>query len=205
MKVFFLSIWTNLRKAYVSFVKNDGFNLAASLAFFAILSAIPLILLLISVLGHRLGSQEWIVSHVREYIEITLPHFKDELDLLLEELNRPLGSGIFGSFFLVLGASLWFHNLQRMLDRTFRKEKMRNFWQSRLISILLLVVTLLLFFLPSKLSLLVGSLPGQSFFGTLSKFFSAPILYLLAHSLIFFLILSFVPRHSVKKRYSALG
>ncbi|MDX1386639.1 MAG: YhjD/YihY/BrkB family envelope integrity protein, partial [bacterium] len=70
------SVYRVFRNAWWEFYKDDGFNLAAGLAFFAILSTIPLALIVISVLGHVLGHQEELFQQISKWILSTVPQIQ---------------------------------------------------------------------------------------------------------------------------------
>ncbi|HKX12703.1 MAG TPA: hypothetical protein VJP40_06080, partial [bacterium] len=67
------NIYRVFRMALHEFGVDDGFNLSASLAFFTILCATPLILIVISVVGHLIGQSESFFQQISSWVEMTIP------------------------------------------------------------------------------------------------------------------------------------
>lgn len=202
-----------LREAYrvfhhavLEFYKDDGFNLAAGLSFFAILSIIPLILIVISVIGHILGQQDQLFEQVRNWLQATIPQVKPEFIAFLRDLvDKKVTAGWIGLAFLFFVASLLFSNIEHILDKVLKTSKKRNFLHSTAFSILLIIVTAFLFFVPSNLTLITEHLPSEGWVLKISKIFSGDILYFLIHALVFFLFLEFVPNQSMPKKKILTG
>jgi len=188
------------------FYKDDGFNLAAGLSFFAILSTIPMALIVISVLGHLLGQQDQLFEQIRQWVYVTVPRVQPEFISFLKELvDKKVTTGWIGLLFLIFVASLLFTNLEHILDKVLKTSKSRNFWHSRFFSIILLFFTAMLFFVPSQLNLLVSHLPARGWLPNLAGFFSGDISYFIAHGVAFFLLLNFVPNQAMPKFKIAAG
>jgi membrane protein len=195
-----------LRYALLEFFKDDGFNLAAGLSFFAILSTIPLALIVISVLGHMLGQQDELFIQVSHWVEITLPQVQPEfLSFLRQLVDKKVTSGWIGLAFLFFVASLLFSNIEHILDKVFKNSRSRNFWHSRAFSILLLIFTAFLFFVPSLLTLLASYLPATGWMVKFSGLITQDLIYFIAHGVVFFLLLEFVPNLSMPRMKIAVG
>jgi membrane protein len=195
-----------LRYAVLEFYKDDGFNLAAGLSFFAILSVIPLGLIVISVLGHLLGQQEQLFTQISHWVEITLPQVQPEfLNFLRQLVDKKVTSGWIGLVFLFFVASLLFSNIEHLLDKVFKNSRSRNFWHSRAFSILLLFFTAFLFFVPSLLTLVASYLPATGWMVNFSSMFTQDLIYFSAHGVVFFLLLEFVPNLSMPRMKIAIG
>lgn len=195
-----------VRHSVLEFYKDDGFNLAAGLSFFAIFSTIPLAMIVISVLGHLLGQQEQLFQQITNWIQSTVPQVQPEfIDFLRDLVDKKVTSGWLGLAFLFFVASLLFTNLEHILDKVFKTSKVRNFWHSRALSIILLIFTAFLFFVPSQLSLLAEHLPAKGWVVSLSGFFTGDLIYFLAHAIIFFLLLEFVPNQSMPRKKIMMG
>jgi membrane protein len=200
------SVYRVIRNAWWEFYKDDGLNLAAGLAFFAILSTIPLALIVISVLGHVLGHQEELFRQISNWISLTVPGIQPEfLNFLRQLVDKKVSTGWIGLGFLFFVASLLFTNIEHILDKVLKTSKKRNFWHSRAFSILLLIITALLFFVPSQLNLLANHLPARGLWSQLARFFTGDVIYLISHAVIFFLLLEFVPNQSMPKRKILIG
>jgi membrane protein len=195
-----------IRYAVLEFYRDDGFNLAAGLSFFAILSTIPLALIVISVLGHMLGQQDELFTQISHWIEITLPQVQPEfINFLRQLVDKKVTSGWIGLAFLFFVASLLFSNIEHILDKVFKNSRTRNFWHSRAFSILLLILTAFLFFVPSLLTLLAGYLPATGWMVNLSSLITQDLFYFAAHGVVFFLLLEFVPNLSMPRMKIIVG
>ena len=195
-----------LRYAVLEFYKDDGFNLAAGLSFFAILSTIPLALIVISVLGHLLGQQEQLFNQISHWVEITVPQVQPEfLNFLRQLVDKKVTSGWVGMVFLFFVASLLFSNIEHLLDKVFKNSRSRNFWHSRAFSILLLFFTTFLFFVPSLLTLVASYLPATGWLVNFSNMVTQDLIYFFAHGVVFFLLLEFVPNLSMPRMKIAVG
>lgn len=199
-------VYRVLRYAVLEFYKDDGFNLAAGLSFFAILSTIPLILIVISVLGHMLGQQDQLFEQISHWVEVTLPQVQPEFISFLRELvDKKVTSGWIGLAFLFFVASLLFTNIEHILDKVFKNSKSRNFWHSRAFSILLLIFTAFLFFVPSLITLLTTHLPFKGWMVQMSGFIAGDLTYMIAHGVVFFLLLEFVPNMWMPRKKIIIG
>ncbi len=202
----FKSLYRIVRYAVLEFYKDDGFNLAAGLSFFAILSTIPMVLIVISVLGHLLGQEEALFQQITGWLHSTIPQVQPEfLSFLRGLVDKKVSSGWIGMGFLFFVASLLFTNIEHILDCVFKTSKVRNFWHSRAFSILLLFVTAFLFFVPRLLNLLTAHLPTEGFLLNVSELFSGNFIYFLTHALVFFLLLEFVPNQAMPTRKILIG
>lgn len=195
-----------LRFAGLEFYKDDGLNLAAGLSFFAILSTIPMALIVVSVLGHILGQQDQVFEAFRKWVQGTIPQVQPEFIAFLRQLiDKKVTSGWIGFGFLFFVASLLFTNIEHILDKVLKTSKKRNFWHSRVFSILLLIITAFLFFIPSQLNLLTQSLPVHGLILKISRIFYGDLTYFIGHGIIFFLLLEFVPNQSMPRKKILFG
>lgn len=195
-----------LRDVIKKFLEDDGINLAAGLSFFAILSTIPLALVLISVLGHFLGHQDQIFAQIANWVQSSIPEVKPEfLQFLRQLVDKKVSTGWLGIGSMFLVASLIFSNIEHLLNKVFATVRRRNYWHSKLFSIFLIIVTALLFFIPSQLEWILRKLPQEGWFLKLVQVFSGDFADFFAHGLVFFLILNFVPKQSMPKKKIAIG
>lgn len=195
-----------LREVIVKFIADDGINLAAGLSFFAILSTIPLALVLISVLGHLLGHQEQIFEQIAYWIQSSIPEVKPEfLSFLRQLVDKKVSTGWLGIGSMFLVASLIFSNIEHLLNKIFDTVKRRNYWHSKVFSVFLIIVTALLFFVPSQLDWLLAHFPKEGYFLKVMEIFSRDFTDFFAHGLLFFLLLNFVPKQSMPKKQIAIG
>lgn len=130
------SAWDILINAVKNFQNNGDVNLAASIAFYAILSAIPLLILTLLTAGLIFGSNPAIQDELVRVIREFHPYFTGDLIGRLgeiEEKSKVLGwIGIIG---LIWSSSLIFNSLQTALGIIFRSQRKRNYFIGKLLAL----------------------------------------------------------------------
>lgn len=105
-----------------AFLDHQGLNQAAALAFYAFLSIIPLIFLIVSVAGYLAGGTGDMETLIREGLGETAPWFKDMLDERLTSLiNAARTLGLQSLIFIFWASGLLFSALQTDLALPFKK------------------------------------------------------------------------------------
>lgn len=130
------SVWDIIRDAYRNYNNNNDVNQAAAIAFYAILSLIPLLLLTLLAAGYVFSSSSQIQTEIAASIRAIHPFFSEDLlcNLVsLKEKNRLIG-GI-GSISLFWLSAMIFGALEKALDMIFRARIHRNFIQSKLLAL----------------------------------------------------------------------
>ncbi len=134
------AVWGLLRDAGRKFYADDCPTLAAAISFYALLSLIPVLFLVIALLGYVVGSSEEtfkaVLASAREFI----PHLSEDFTRNLEWVvaNRGRLSWL-GLASLVIASGLVFHATEFALDRLFAVGKRRSFLRSRLLSMSIVV------------------------------------------------------------------
>jgi len=148
-----------LKDSFSSFREDGCLNLSAAIAFYAILSLIPFLYLIVSIAGFFVGSEGEILPKVNSYITQLIPFMSDTV---LREVSRiNLGSGSFAwlaVFFMLWTSSLVFDSVVSSLQKVFKLENARPFWVSKIMSLLFVPVAGLVFILLQVFSLLTDSL-----------------------------------------------
>lgn len=194
------------RLAVHEFRVDDGFNLSASLAFFTILCATPLILIVISVLGHVIGQSEALFQQISNWVESTIPAVQPDFLVFLRGLvDKKMTSGWIGIGFLFFVASFLFTNMEHILDKVLKSGKKRNFWHSRALSIGLIFFSALIFFVPAQINLLTGLLPERFRIASVLSLFGGNLAYFSAHMIAFFLLLRVVPNRDMHTKELMIG
>ena len=163
-----------LKKSFLSFKEDGCLNLSAAISFYAILSLIPFIYLLVSLVGVFVGSKGEILPKVTLYINQLIPFISK---LVLHEVSRiSLGSGIFAWFavvFMLWASTLIFDSIEFSLARVFKGEHVRPFWVSKIMSLLFVPVVGLVFIFLQMFNLALDAFIAlNSYFGiTLVPFF----------------------------------
>lgn len=195
-----------LSESLRNFREDDGFTLAAALSYYAILSLIPLTMIVVSVFGHFVGDSESTLRSIINLVSETIPYLSPAfLKNLSSLIQRKVTGGWLGAGVLFLVASVLFSNLEKVLDKIFESTRKRNFFHSKLLSVFFIFLIALLFFVPTMLRNLdhlffllkvplamESAMQGSLFF------------FLVAWSS-FVIVLAIVPKHQVEPRLNCLG
>lgn len=157
------SAWDIIRDAYLNYNGNNDVNQAAAIAFYAILSLIPLLLLTLLTAGYIFSSNLQIQSEIAESIRTIHPFFSEDLlhNLLsLKEKNRLIG-GI-GSVSLIWLSAMIFGALEKALDMIFRARTHRNLIQSKLLAIAMIPLGWLVAIISVGVSYVVAVIQKQT-------------------------------------------
>jgi membrane protein len=135
------------------FYKDDCHIMAAAISFFAILSLIPFLLLLISIvgfvlsyLGHEYASQEELFAHVSTYVRAVVPFLTDDVMQRLSGIVSNRGAyGLTGLVFLFVTAGLVFRTLELAFARVFHTRRRRSVVKSQLLFVVFLLALGLVF------------------------------------------------------------
>jgi membrane protein len=133
-------VWAILRDAGRKFVADDGPTLAAAISFYALLSLIPVLFLVIAILGYVVGSSQETSRAVLAWVREFIPHLSEDFTRNLEWVvaNRGRLSWL-GLASLVIASGLVFHATEFALDRLFAVSQRRSFLRSRLLSMSIVV------------------------------------------------------------------
>lgn len=129
------SVWAVIRDACLNYTRNSDVNQAAAIAFYAIFSLIPLLLLTLLTAGYIFSSSSHIQDEIATTIRTIHPFFSEDLlnNLVnLKEKNRLIG-GI-GSISLIWLSAMIFSALENSLNMIFRARNHRNMIQSKLLA-----------------------------------------------------------------------
>lgn len=125
-------LWASLRR----FFRHGGLNLAAAVAFYAILSLIPFFFIAVSLAGRIIGRAEGINDIIRGFLDKVIPYYSD---ILMGEVAKiSLGSGFhawIGLIFMVWIGSLVFDSLDYALNQVFESPRKRSYLQTKLLSL----------------------------------------------------------------------
>ncbi len=156
-------------KTAKGFYRDDCHIMAAAIAFYAILSLLPFLLLLLSIAGfvlndvaHQYASQQDLFSHISSYIQAVVPFLGDDVMQRMAGAVSNRGTyGVTGLVILFITAGLVFRTLELAFARVFKTKQHRSMVVSQLL-IVVFVLALGLLFL------------GVHYFGVLSStFYSA--------------------------------
>ncbi len=188
------------------FREDDGFTLAAALSFYAILSLIPLSMIVVSIFGHFVGDSETtlknIITLVSESIPYLSPTFLDNLSSLIQ---RKVTGGWLGVGVLFLLASVLFTNLEKVLDKIFESTRKRNYFHSKLLSVFFIFLIALLFFVPTVLKNLDHLFSTINIPLHIDHVAEGSFFFFLVSWMSFLIVLALVPRHQVQWKLNCIG
>ncbi len=147
MKVRLKAVWLYVRRIWQAYGKDSGGLMAAALAFYGLLSLVPLLSLGVAILGAILGSSQHALNSLQNAIEQALPGNGDMIYDTLSGIKEGTGlAGIAGLVGLAFSASAIFTNMELALNNMWKAERMRAWWSQRLVALgtSLLVLLLLL-------------------------------------------------------------
>ncbi|MBI2975143.1 MAG: YihY/virulence factor BrkB family protein [Deltaproteobacteria bacterium] len=194
------------RELVNSYKDHDCLSLAANISFFSILSLIPFLMITMSVAGFVLGSSQELFGLIISTVTDVLPQGKDELAANLNKIisgrTKVGGAGV---VFLFLIASLLFSSIEHALDRIFQSVKKRNYFHSKIISILLVFGMISFLFLPTVVRLSQTALATVDIQIPLGSIATSKIFIIMMMIASFVLAVMIVPSHDVKLRFAAIG
>ena len=125
-----------LRDAGRQFYRDGCPTLAAAISFYALLSLIPVLFLVIALAGYVIGSSNVTYQAVLDGVREFIPHLNDDFTRNLESVVQNRGRlSWLGLGSLILAASLVFQATEFALDRVFAVDRRRSFLRSRLLSV----------------------------------------------------------------------
>lgn len=198
-----MGIIRDLARAYRD---HDCFSLAANISFFAILSLIPLLMIMMSVAGFVLGSSQELFSQIISTVTDILPKGQEELAGNLHNIisgrSHIGGAGI---VFLLFIASLLFSSIEHALNRIFQSVKKRNFFHSRALSVLIVFGVTFVLFLPTMVNLFQSALMQFNISIPLGNIATNKFFFVLLLVLSFVAAVMIIPSHSVKFKFAVPG
>lgn len=145
MKIQIIRAWKYARRIHNAFDSNSGGLLAAAIAFYGLLSLIPLLSLAMFVLVLVVGGSA--LPSVERVVHEMMPSGGELIWSTLGEIKRGTGlAATVGVGGLALSASAIFGNLEVAFNRMWDVERGRAWWRQRLMSlgVMILTVTLML-------------------------------------------------------------
>jgi membrane protein len=128
--------WDILVHAFRNFRFHEGVNLAAAIAFYAILSIIPLLTLTILLLSKIFGSNPAIKTEIGRVIQLIHPRFPLALlDQVTIAQHKERILGWVGIIALIWASSLIFSSIEAAFGIIFRSHKTRNQLVSKLLAL----------------------------------------------------------------------
>lgn len=138
-------IYRFVRDVFREFAADNGGLVAAAMAFFGLLSVIPLLLLAVGVLGYVIGSQrafDQVIDLVRQYFPVGIDELRQNLDAIRRSSGVVSGVGLLG---LLWTGSQIFVILQHVMSIALDAPEKLGFIKARLRAIALVIIAGILF------------------------------------------------------------
>lgn len=136
-----------LEEALLRFFKDDSPMIAASIAYYCLLSVFPLLLLLLA-LGGLFIRQYDLSGEIAIVLQRYLPIKANFIMINLVQIEKAFGRvGIISMLILLWSSSGVFHPLEKALNRAWEIEERRTWWQRQLLALELAILLGLLVFL----------------------------------------------------------
>jgi len=192
--------------SFTSFSRDDGFNLAAIISFYALLALIPLGMMMVSIAGFFLGGSEDAFRKIVAIAGNIIPFGRELFEANLQSvLDQRSSLGIIGVLFLVFIATILVSAVEHALDVVFKSEKRRHFLHSRLLGIAVICLVTLLFALPTMAEILEGLFKRYGFDFPLSSLMAGKFFFLAVSFTTYLLITVIIPNKKVYIRYATVG
>ena len=131
-------------QGFVGFYQSNDLTYASSIAFFALLSLFPFLLLSLSVLGMFTASE----NDRAVVLDFVLRYFPRQFDFVTIQIDafrqRTTALGIVGSVVMVWATLGFFGSITTAVNYAWRVEKQFGYWKHKLVSLLMLVAAGLL-------------------------------------------------------------
>jgi membrane protein len=157
-----LSFW----RGFESFYNSDNLTYAASIAYYAIVSLFPFLLLAFALLGHATAD----AADRNAVLEFVLRYFPSQFDFITAQLDafrsNRLTLGVAGTIALVWGALGVFGAISTAVNYAWGVERQRSFWKHKLFSFVMLGVAGLILLI-ALLLVSATQMVGASWFAVL--------------------------------------
>ncbi len=203
------------------FVRDDCHIMAAAISFYAVLSLLPLMLLMISIAGYVLeyigqeyASQQALFAHLAEYVRAVFPFTSEDFIQRLRAITMSRETfGVTGLIILFITASLVFRSLELAFARIFKTRRHRSLLGHQLLMIAFILAIGLLFLGIHYLTVVGSSVASGGGLGFATAFQRAMRHYLVLRfavslvsgTLVFAVLLKYFSRERVRMRASLLG
>ena len=132
-----------LGRGAVEFYNSSNLTFASSIAYYALMSLFPFILLLLTLLGRL--TVGWSNQTLVDIVMHALPSHLDFVIDQIDELSRaPVGLGIAGTIFMFWAAMGFFGAVTAAVDHAWGVEHPRSFFKHKLVAAIMLLIAALL-------------------------------------------------------------
>ncbi|MBI4410900.1 MAG: YihY/virulence factor BrkB family protein [Deltaproteobacteria bacterium] len=199
-------LYAELKHIAVLYRKHDCFNLAAALSFYAILSILPILLIVISLAGHYVGQSDILLEKTGGLIESVVPSLKtglvNNIKTIVEARTR---SGWFGVLLLFFVAHFMFANLEHTVNRLLSAREKRHFLITRLLFLVWLMGLSFLLCVPALVNIAQTMVERWGFSLEFSRAFRGNEWFFIVSVLSFVMMILLVPTQKVPLGDAVLG
>ncbi|NWF75308.1 MAG: YihY/virulence factor BrkB family protein [Nitrospirae bacterium] len=198
-------------KSFIDFIRDNGFMLAGSLAYFSMMALVPLCIFLITIFGYILGHYHGFYEFFSNRLISFFPEITSNITKELGNLIKFKGIGTISLILYGILSYQVFASLQNALNTIFKVKKKRKFIWSIIVSltiVTLMILILIVSFMATSLIPLLRALK-QLFpelkVGLITAFL---IQYFIPFLMIFFnvcIIYIFFPKTKVKISNAFIG
>ncbi|MBI2339986.1 MAG: YihY/virulence factor BrkB family protein [Deltaproteobacteria bacterium] len=197
---------SNLKHIATQYHKLDCFNLSAALSFYAILSILPILLIVISLVGHYIGQSDVLLDKTGGLIEAVVPSLKEGLvNNLQTVIKARTQSGWFGILLLFFVAHFMFANLEHTINRLLHAKEKRHFLITRLLFLVWLMGISFLLMVPSLVNLAQALVEKWGFTLEFSRIFRGNEWFFVSSVLSFVMMILLVPTQKIPFRDALTG
>lgn len=140
------TVWDIFWESCRAFLQDGCDNLSAALAFYTILSMIPILFLLISAAGYLFGSSEEVHQMALSFFERFFPQASALIFREVKAISQRAGVlGWVGILSMIWTASIIFSSLEFAMGVVFRVEERRSFLRSKLLALSMIPASAVVF------------------------------------------------------------
>jgi membrane protein len=169
----FRPIWVFTKHTAKAYNRHNCAQLAAAISYYVLFSLLPAAILVVSILGLVLGSEEQrdkIVDQVVDTVPLTETEGRSAVDDALNSVQRASGPiAAFGLIATLWTASNMFGSIRRSLNAVFEVEEHRPFFRAKLVDFALLGLLTLVLLASIVLTGLLRTVREVDFAGPLSS------------------------------------
>lgn len=152
-----------LFEAFRSFFSDDCPNLAAAIAFYSILSVIPLLFFILFVSGFILGSSESAYATVVEFVKQINPYVEEKLLFEVKKLSETSGMmGWIGFAFLLWISTMIFSSLEVAFNTIFRVDKKGHLFKSMFVAMAVIPLGVIAILLSIVIHIVATTIEGTN-------------------------------------------
>jgi len=201
--------------SFQHFTRDHCFDKAASLSYLTFLTSIPILLLLISLVGKILRSNDQALEYFLNVLQVVTPtgfdFISQTLQTTMKSINTSTLVGLVSLIWTMLG---FFGAFENMFNTIWKTRKRRNFIKSKLLGLFLMALLILFiavnFFLNNLLQIWIRSERLREYFPlpfNLQEFGNNLLYYsyLVLAGTTFFLFNKIIPAVFVKSKAALLG